>query len=327
MREQWLRDMISQGQEKYILDEEDAQVIYSQIKEPFIQKYLKSLAVHVCTLPVTQIVSIIVSWIYVKMHPEMSTTEAMAAVAAILVLFQITPISPGSLVRGFYVVFMMIKDRSFKDYNIAMFLGFFKYIGYLAFPIQMTYRYPELARFMAGHWATEAVHIVPVFGERGALLEHWVFGLFYNWPLTIRRRMQKRAEIRASMKPRYWHIFLYAVAAAAALAFADSLFLKHMGMMPTLKDTWWFAVLISLLGGVGVTLGCGGAMLSRRILSSVAWGVSAALFYTAASVLFVLRGEIILGEVITVCLWRVFIFAVLAPIGAVVTELRINGKK
>jgi len=55
----------------------------------------------------------------------------------------------------------------------------------------MTYRYPALARFMAAHWATDAVHIVPVFGERGALLEHWVFCLFYNWPLTIRRKMRK----------------------------------------------------------------------------------------------------------------------------------------
>lgn len=323
MREQWLRDMVVQGQEKHILDKKDAQVIESQINEPFIQKYLKSLAVHVCTLPVTQVVSVIVSWIYVKMHPEMSTAEAMAAVAAILVLFQITPISPGSLVRGLYVVFMMIKDRSFKDYNIAVFLGFFKYIGYLAFPIQMTYRYPELARFMAGHWATEAVHMVPVFGEGGALLEHWVFRLFYNWPLTIRRRMEKRAEIRASMKPRYWHIFLYAVGAAAVLVFADSLFLKHIGVMPTLKDTWWLVVFISLLGGAGVTLGCGGALLSRRIISAVVWGVLVGLFYTAASVLFVLQGEIIVGEVVTVCLWRVFIFAVLAPIGAVVTELRL----
>ena len=65
-----------------------------------------------------------------------------------------------------------------------MFLGFFKYIGYLAFPIQMTYRYPALARFMAGHWATEAVHVVPVFGERGALLEHKIFNLFYKDDFT-----------------------------------------------------------------------------------------------------------------------------------------------
>ncbi|GAI08361.1 unnamed protein product, partial [marine sediment metagenome] len=175
-REQWLREMVSGGQNKHMLSNEDAQVILSQVKEPFIQKYLKSLAVHICTLPVTQIVSVLVAWVYARMHPELSAAQTAVAVAAILVLFQITPISPGSLVRGFYVLYLVIKERNFKDYNIVVFLGFFKYIGYLAFPIQMTHHYPVLARFMAAHWATEVVHIVPVFGERGALLEHWSCG-------------------------------------------------------------------------------------------------------------------------------------------------------
>jgi hypothetical protein len=325
LREQWLQDMISQGQDKHMLSNKDARVIHSQLKEPFIQKYLKSLAVHVCTLPVTQIVSVLVSWIYVRAHPEMSTTEAMAAVTAILVLFQITPISPGSLVRGLYVVYMMIKDRSFKDYNIAVFLGFFKYIGYLAFPIQMTYRYPELARFMAGHWATEAVHIVPVFGERGALLEHWVYRLFYNWPLTIRWHMLKRSEIRASQRRRYWHVVVYAVGAAAVLGAADLLFLKYIGFMPTLTDTWWFALLIIVLCGVAVTMGCGGAPISKRFISAALWGVLTALLYTSISaVIFpqVQQETVIVGDLITSGVWRVFIFTLFATIATAITELR-----
>ena len=168
-----------------IITEEDAELILSKIKEPFIQKYLKSLAVHVCTVPVTQVVSIILAVIYVLMHPEMPRSQSWGVGLGIVALFQVIPLSPGSLVRGLYVLYLVIRERNFKDYNIAVFLGFFKYIGYLAFPIQMAYRYPELARFMAAHWATEAVHIVPVFVETGALLEHWVFCLFYNRPLTI----------------------------------------------------------------------------------------------------------------------------------------------
>ena len=167
LREQWLRDMVAEGRDKHLLNDDDAAVILSQIKEPYIQKYLKSLAVHVCTLPVTQVVSLIVAIIYVAMHPEMPRTQAYAIGIGIIALFQVVPISPGSLVRGLYVLYLVIRERNFKDYNIAVFLGFFKYIGYLAFPIQMTYRYPALARFMAGHWATEAVHVVPVFGETG----------------------------------------------------------------------------------------------------------------------------------------------------------------
>ncbi|GAI69095.1 unnamed protein product, partial [marine sediment metagenome] len=40
------------------------------VNEPFIQKYLKSLAVHICTLPVTQIVSFTVAGIYYFTHRE-----------------------------------------------------------------------------------------------------------------------------------------------------------------------------------------------------------------------------------------------------------------
>jgi hypothetical protein len=327
LREQWLREMISRGQKKQMLADKDAQTITSQLKEPFIQKYLQSLAVHVCTLPVTQIVSVAVSWIYVRMHPGLSTAEAMAAVTAILVLFQITPVSPGSLVRGLYVVYLVIRDRDFKDYNIAVFLGFFKYIGYLAFPIQMTYKYPELARFMAGHWATEAVHMVPVFGESGALLEHWVFGLFYNWPLTIRRRMRNRAQYRASLKPRYWHIPLYAAAAAAVLVAADFLFLKNTGIAPSLNNTWWFALLITLCCGAGITLGCGGAVLSKRIMSAVVWGVLTALLYTAVSTFLFRGGTVVLNETLISGAWHLFIFALFAAIAAVVTELRLPDPK
>jgi hypothetical protein len=218
---------------------------------------------------------------------------------------------------------MMIKDRSFKDYNIAVFLGFFKYIGYLAFPIQMTYKYPELARFMAGHWATEAVHIVPVFGERGALLEHWVFGLFYNWPITIRRRMLSRAQFRASLPPRYWHVFLYAAAATAILVAADFLFLEYTGIVPGLKNTWWLVLFITFLCGAGITIGCGGAALSKRIISAAVWGILTGLLYTAASAVIMQAGNIIPGELAVTAAWRVFIFTIFSTIAAVITELRL----
>ena len=233
-RQQWLCETVTQGQKKHMLSADDAEIILSQVNEPFIQKYLKSLAVHICTLPVTQIVSVTVAVIYWLGH--WGQPNAFAIGLGIIGIFQITPISPGSLVRGFYVLYLVIREHNFKDYNIAVFLGFFKYIGYLAFPIQMTYHYPALSRFMSSHWATEAVHIVPVFGERGALLEHWVFCLFYNWPLTIRRRMRRRAQIRAAMKPRYRHIVLCAAVMAGAFGLVDFAYLKTVGELPNLLD-------------------------------------------------------------------------------------------
>jgi hypothetical protein len=45
---------------------------------------------------------------------------------------------------------------------------------------------------MAGRWAKTTVHIIPVFGESGGLLEHAVFDFFFNLPLCIKRGFKTR---------------------------------------------------------------------------------------------------------------------------------------
>ena len=323
LREQWLVDMVAEGRKKRLLSDEDANTILSQVKDTFIQKYLKSLAVHVCTLPVTQVVSVIVAVAFWIMNPEMSKEARGIAVAGILVAFQLTPVSPGSLVRGLYVLYLVIKERNFKDYNIAVFLGFFKYIGYLAFPIQMTHRYPELARFMAGHWATEAVHVVPVFGERGALLEHAVFCLFYNRPLTIRRRMRMRSNFRASLASRYWHIAFCAIAGAGIFGYVDFLYLQHMGVLPDLKQIWPATVLLPMLCGSIITLGAGGAPMAKRVTGAAICGISVAILYTAVTASLG-HGELLSTSDMAVrCAWRNFIFIIMSVLGMLLTELNL----
>jgi hypothetical protein len=331
IREKWLRETVTQGKEKGMLTEEEAAHITSQLKEPFIQKYLKSLAVHVCTAPVTQIVSVLVAIFYVRMHPELSWQEAMVHAGLILGLFQVIPISPGSLARGLYVTFLVLREKNFKDYNIAFGLSFFKYIGYLAFPIQMAYRYPDLARFMAGHWATSAVHIVPVFGERGALLEHAVFDLFYNYPLTIQRRIQKRREIHARMKPRYWHMPLCALAGSALIALTNWSYFQWKGHLPTFGEIWWLVIWVPVFTAILVSRWAGGAHLSRRILMGGLSGALIGLFYailnSAFSIVFSAEAERlvfpqILGQTATSALWKMFLFTLLAVFFVFIFEAR-----
>ncbi len=323
LREEWLLSMLTEGQKKHMLTDEDAIVIHSQIKEPFIQKYLKSLAVHVCTLPVTQVVSVLIAIIFVASHPEMPRAQAWGIGVGIIALFQVIPISPGSLARGFYVVYLLIRERNFKNYNIAIFLSFFKYIGYLAFPIQMTQHYPALARFMAGHWATEAVHIIPVFGEQGALLEHWVFNLFYNWPLTIRRKMKLRAQKRETIKSRYWHIPLYTIFFSALFGVTDYLFISHFNSLPTLKDIWYLVIFLPLILGSFITSGCGGAVLWKRIISATSVGMIVGILYSFITFYIFQESEILLNTFLIECFWRVFIFSIFATIGALLYELRV----
>lgn len=307
LRAQWLSDMVSQGKKKHILTDEDADIILSQIDEPFIQKYLQCLAVHICCMPVTHIVAVIVAAIFWITHHD--NPNAWVIGLGIIAAFQLVPVSPGSLVRGIYVVYVAIRDRSFKDYNIAVFLAFLKYVGYLAFPIQMTYRYPTIARFMATHWATDAVHTVPVFGESGALLEHGIFCVFYNWPLTIRRRMRARAAMREKMLPRRWHIILTAFLASFAL-----LFLYSGGLRLGIAG-----VLICLACGVFTTIYCGKTSLLKRFAYSAGSGALTAVLYLIWMVF--LPSRMSTSVAAGPSLWLCFIAALLSVIGAILTEL------
>jgi len=332
-REQWLRDMLEEGRQNGMLSEEDHATIASRVKDPFIQKYLKSLAVHVCTLPVTQIVSVAVAWLYVRAHPEFSWQEATAAATGILVAFQITPISPGSLVRGLYVLYLVIRERNVKDYNIAVWLGFFKYIGYLAFPIQMAYHYPALARFMAGHWATGAVHVIPVFGEKGALMEHAVFDLFYNRPLTIRRRMKRVAEARKDLPKRTWHVVPVVLAAGGIWALIDSLHAGQIHAAPTLKALWYLVPFPALWAGAQVAGWARGGTVGTRVKLAVlcgaavgvlAAGVNLAVIYGAfadpAAAIAAATGDSPTRYALLAAAWRVFWFPILAVLGALWAE-------
>jgi hypothetical protein len=308
MRRQWLLDMVIQGQKKHILTDEDAQTIRSQVDEPYIQKYLVSLVVHLMTLFVSEVTWVIVAGLYWLTHPEVPAMERTEVVGAIFLAFNVLPISPGSLVRGFYTVSLAIRERNFKDYNIALFLSFFKIVGYLAFPIQMAYRYPAMARFMAAHWATDAVHIVPVFGERGALFEHSIFCLFYNWPLTIRRKMQARAAFRENLPQRFWYIIPVSILVSIALA----PFANH------LKPA---AVIAAILCGALTTIYCGSAPLLKRVSAAAVCGLLTAIFYTAI-VMFI--GHIPISKAIVPAMWLCFGIIVMSAIGAILTELSLH---
>ena len=319
-REQWLRDMVTEGRRKHILADEDAETILGQLKEKFIQRYLVSLVVHMMTAPVTQIVSGLHAWWWNTTHPEVGGAERTAVTLAILAAYQVIPISPGSFCRGLYTTLLALYDRNFKDYNIALFLSYFKYLGYLAFPIQMSYHYPVISRFMAAHWATDAVHIVPVFGERGALFERWVFCLFYNWPLTIRRRMKKIAQHRQSLKPRYWHIPICAFAAAGAFAIAERIYLNNLGTLPTLRNLWYLSFAVPFVCGAAVTWGCGGVAMWKRIAFATLCGLAVGILFTIATA--GLNHPIVtVGQLMRMAAWRVFALMIFAAIGAIVREL------
>ncbi|HOF83545.1 MAG: hypothetical protein PHF93_08665 [Acidobacteriota bacterium] len=282
-RERWMIGMIDQGGKNGLLTAPEVERIKAQVKEPYIQKYLKSLAVHAATLFVSETVFLVAAVVYVLAHPELTWQAATLRAGLIIGALNLLPVSPGSLVRGFYVVGLMIKERNFKDYNIALGVSFLKVFGYLAFPIQMTYRYPDLARFMAGHWANEAVHRVPVFGEKGAWLEHFVFDAFYNFPLTLRRRIRTRAERRAGEPKKSWTTPLLALAAAVVLGGLGAGFAAVAGGAPSFNRTWGLAVWVPVLAGAAIARAASGFQIGARVLRGMTGGALLGAFAGLAS--------------------------------------------
>ncbi len=328
LREQWLRDMVQEGQKKQILSDEDAATILSQIKEPFIQRYLVCLVLHLLTLPVTQLVGLLIAAVYWIYHPELSFLEATAFAGIVLGILAFVPISPGSFTRGLITSIMAVRDRSIKDYNIALFLSYFKYVGYLAFPIQMTYRYPALARFMAAHWATDAVHIVPVFGEQGALLEHAVFRLFYNWPLTIRRRMGQISRIRIGLKIRLWPVAAAFAGTAVLMTVSHLLYYTLTDNSPAKENLWYlkpllcFATLLPAAAGWISSRFAGGLARSKRITLAGIGALAAAGLYTLGSFWLEMGWETTEKSALMIpLLWRGFVFTLAAVLGAVTAEI------
>ena len=197
-----------------MLSPAEAARIEVQIQDPFIQKYLRCLAVHVCTVPVTQVVMVLAGAavaVYGLVYRQLSWAESMgyaaAAAAGDPADADLARIDRSRRLRASHGA--RAGPAQLLDRRSGLVLHV---IGYLAFPLQMVTQNPALARFMAGRWARRIANVVPVFGESGALLEHAVFDLFFNLPISMARGLRER--------PLRWVTGMLAIAVVvAALAF------------------------------------------------------------------------------------------------------------
>ena len=113
------------------------------------------------------------------------------------------------------------------------------------------------------------------------------------------------------------------MATAAIFGFADFAYITGLEKLPSLKDIWWLIVVLPVALGAAVTLGCGGAALSKRIVAAAICGVLAALLYSVISWILSHSITIVAGNILTSAAWRIFIFALLGMIGAIAMELKL----
>jgi len=83
-------------------------------------------------------------------------------------------------------------------------------------------------------------------------------------------------------------------------------------------------VLVPLVCGAVVTLGCGGATLGKRFVSAAVCGVAVAVFYTVLSAMLGHSGGITAAKMVASCMWRIFVFSLFSLMGVIITELMLG---
>jgi hypothetical protein len=193
-RETWLRGEILAAMMKGILTRDEARRLDADAADPVMRRYLKCLAIQLCAAPTTTVVSLALA-IYVFMTVGRSWGESLALAAAVMASFAVLPVTPGSLLRGTWITALMIRERRFKEYRTVAFLSFWQYVGFISVPLQVVFRFPALSLLLLTQLARKAANRIPVFGESGALLEHKVFDLMFNVPVSIIVRLKRRSPV------------------------------------------------------------------------------------------------------------------------------------
>jgi len=138
--------------------------------------------------------------------------------------------------------------------------------------------------------------------------------------------MKERREIRLSMKPRYWHIPVYALLGAACFVLPDYSSVTELQTFASLKDVWYSAIFGPLLCGSLVTLGAGGASLSKRIIGGSLCGCLIGILSTVIPSVVGYGSGVGIADMVSHGIWRAFVGSVISSISVILTEIKLPGK-
>ena len=112
-------------------------------------------------------------------------------------------------------------------------------------------------------------------------------------------------------------------AGVAIFVTADLFYLNRFGELPHLKEVWFFSLIVPVLCGAAVTLGAGGAVIWNRVIGAAICAAAVGVFSTLISVVLGAGDSIGFSDIAVVCLWRIFIFTILAVAGLLFTEMKL----
>ena len=62
--------------------------------------------------------------------------------------------------------------------------------------------------------------------------------------------------------------------------------------------------------------------MGKRFIGAAFCGVAVGVLYTAVSAMLGHNAGTTVGEIVANCMWRIFIFSIFSPLGAIITELK-----
>ena len=152
--------------------------------------------------------------------------------------------------------------------------------------------------------------------------------MFYNWPLTVRRRMQRISVLRRSSPPRYWHISVTACLAVIVFAAAHYGYFVNNGIAPTTDNKWFIKPLFCLVFFVPLAMGwavtrfAGGLSRMKRIAAAAICGLLTGIIYSLAAFKMEQGWDLEQVQLLVPMIWRAFAMAIFCTIGALVTEIQ-----
>jgi hypothetical protein len=185
-REQWFLNEIAAGEKDGMLTTEERAHLEGVVKDPFIVRYLKCLGVHFATVPITQIVSVICSvpiwavWLLTKrtfvgrgprrLRPDGCALSGNADFTRFHLPRRLCGLSDDQRTQPARL-----------HHRRPRFLFKIRRLPRLPAPDDHHLPAPcPLYGQPLGH--QYGTHVIPVFGEKGALMEHWIFDSFFNRP-------------------------------------------------------------------------------------------------------------------------------------------------
>lgn len=186
-RKEWMADRIEEALLEGTIDKDTAEELKSEIEESKAQEYLRDNLTVVGIGVVTKL-SIPAAALATYFTGDLIYAGYVTLAPAF---------TPSGILRTAYYLGRNIadiprtvreRDWRLKERSLIATTLPIRFLGNGVLLAAMGIRHPEFTQILVKHLAQKSVNKVPVFGQKGGLLEAWAFDLAYSLPLGIARR-------------------------------------------------------------------------------------------------------------------------------------------